>query len=376
MRRKLNPLPETINGKRLVVVDDSIVRGTTQRSVVRMLREAGATEVHLRISSPPWRWPCFYGIDTPSTDELLAANHSIEEITEILGVDSLAYISVENLKAAIGADGGFCDACFTGNYPTTVPTSTPVMFTVPRSRWRIKLRSPGSDDVAGGARASGPAATGGATYAGAGVDIGAGDLAVEKMKGLVPGIGGFGAQFPFDTTRFSDPVLVSSTDGVGTKLTVAQATGRYGTVGIDLVAMCVDDLVCLGAEPLFMLDYIVNGQGGPGADRHRGAGHRGRVPQRRLRADRRRDGGTPRRDGTRRPRHRRLRCRRSGARADARPAVSWRATSSSGSRHPACVPTGTRWRATCCSNGPGGAWAIRPGKGPPTRWPTSCFALR
>ena len=73
MRRKLNPLPETIAGKRLVVVDDSIVRGTTQRSVVRMLREAGATEVHLRISSPPWRWPCFYGIDTPSTDELLAA---------------------------------------------------------------------------------------------------------------------------------------------------------------------------------------------------------------------------------------------------------------------------------------------------------------
>jgi amidophosphoribosyltransferase len=131
VRRKLNPLPETIAGKRLVVVDDSIVRGTTQRSVVRMLREAGATEVHLRISSPPWRWPCFYGIDTPSTDELLAANHTIAEITEILGADSLAYISVANLKAAIGADGGFCDACFTGDYPTTVPTSTPVTFTRP-----------------------------------------------------------------------------------------------------------------------------------------------------------------------------------------------------------------------------------------------------
>jgi amidophosphoribosyltransferase len=133
VRRKLNPLSETIAGKRLVVVDDSIVRGTTQRSVVRMLREAGATEVHLRISSPPWRWPCFYGIDTPSTEELLAANHSIEEITEILGADSLAYISVENLKAAIGvgAEGGFCDACFTGDYPTTVPTSTPVLFIRP-----------------------------------------------------------------------------------------------------------------------------------------------------------------------------------------------------------------------------------------------------
>ncbi len=125
VRRKLNALSETIAGKRLVVVDDSIVRGTTQRSVVRMLREAGATEVHLRISSPPWRWPCFYGIDTPSCDELLAANHSVEEMTEILGADSLAYISVENLKAAIGADGGFCDACFTGDYPTSVPVAMP-----------------------------------------------------------------------------------------------------------------------------------------------------------------------------------------------------------------------------------------------------------
>ncbi len=117
--------------------------------------------------------------------------------------------------------------------------------------------------AAGGARGSGSTAAAGATYAGAGVDIGAGDLAVEKMKGLVPGIGGFGAQFPFDTSRFTDPVLVSATDGVGTKLTVAQATGCYGTVGVDLVAMCVDDLVCLGAEPLFMLDYIATGKVDP-----------------------------------------------------------------------------------------------------------------
>jgi phosphoribosylformylglycinamidine cyclo-ligase len=104
---------------------------------------------------------------------------------------------------------------------------------------------------------------GGATYAGAGVDIGAGDLAVERMKGLVPGIGGFGARFPLDMTRFAHPVLVSSTDGVGTKLMVAQATGRYDTVGIDLVAMCVDDLVCLGATPLYMLDYIATGKVDP-----------------------------------------------------------------------------------------------------------------
>ena len=102
-----------------------------------------------------------------------------------------------------------------------------------------------------------------ATYAGAGVDIGAGDAAVELMKGLVAGIGGFGGQFALDTTRFSHPVLVASTDGVGTKLAVARAAGRYETVGIDLVAMCVDDLVCVGAEPLFMLDYIATGRVDP-----------------------------------------------------------------------------------------------------------------
>jgi phosphoribosylformylglycinamidine cyclo-ligase len=104
---------------------------------------------------------------------------------------------------------------------------------------------------------------GAATYAGAGVDIGAGDAAVERMKGLVAGIGGFGGQFPLDMARFTNPVLVASTDGVGTKLMVAQATGRYGTVGIDLVAMCVDDLVCVGAEPMFMLDYIATGKVDP-----------------------------------------------------------------------------------------------------------------
>jgi amidophosphoribosyltransferase len=128
VRRKLNPLTDAVAGKRLVVVDDSIVRGTTQRSVIRMLREAGAAEVHLRISSPPWRWPCFYGIDTPSYEELLATDHSVEEMALVLGADSLAYISIENLKRAIGADAGFCDACFTGRYPTPVPAavSTPV----------------------------------------------------------------------------------------------------------------------------------------------------------------------------------------------------------------------------------------------------------
>jgi phosphoribosylformylglycinamidine cyclo-ligase len=104
---------------------------------------------------------------------------------------------------------------------------------------------------------------GGSTYAGAGVDIEAGDAAVDRLKSMVTGIGGFGGQFPLDMQRFTHPVLVASTDGVGTKLLVAQATGRYDTVGIDLVAMCVDDLVCLGAEPLFLLDYIATGKVDP-----------------------------------------------------------------------------------------------------------------
>jgi amidophosphoribosyltransferase len=124
VRRKLNPLRDNIAGKRLVVVDDSIVRSTTARAVVRMLRDAGATEVHLRISSPPFKWPCFFGIDTPDRDDLLAANYSLADIERHLDADSLAYISLENLKTAIDVpEGGFCDACLTGNYPVAVPVS-------------------------------------------------------------------------------------------------------------------------------------------------------------------------------------------------------------------------------------------------------------
>jgi phosphoribosylformylglycinamidine cyclo-ligase len=104
---------------------------------------------------------------------------------------------------------------------------------------------------------------GGATYAGAGVNIAAGDAAVERLRGMVQGIGGFSGQFPLDLGRFPHPVLVASTDGVGTKMVIARDTGRYETVGLDLVAMCVDDLVCVGAEPLFMLDYIATGKVDP-----------------------------------------------------------------------------------------------------------------
>jgi amidophosphoribosyltransferase len=122
VRRKLNPLRENIAGKRLIVVDDSIVRGTTQRAVVRMLRECGAAEVHLRISSPPLVWPCFFGIDIPDRDELIAANASIGELEQYLDVDSLEYLTLDNLVTAIDAPGaGFCSACLTGNYPVPVP---------------------------------------------------------------------------------------------------------------------------------------------------------------------------------------------------------------------------------------------------------------
>jgi amidophosphoribosyltransferase len=124
VRMKLNPLRENIDGKRLVVVDDSIVRGTTQKQLVRMLREAGAREVHLRITSPPVAWSCFYGIDTGDRDELIAAHLDIAEIREYLNLDTLAYLSLDRLVDATGAvAAGFCDACFTGDYPVPVPVT-------------------------------------------------------------------------------------------------------------------------------------------------------------------------------------------------------------------------------------------------------------
>ncbi|MHB1209855.1 MAG: amidophosphoribosyltransferase [Acidimicrobiales bacterium] len=123
VRRKLNPLRENIEGQRLVVVDDSIVRGTTTQALVRMLRDAGAKEVHLRISSPPFMWPCYFGIDTPTRDDLLAAHHSVSEMNAFIGSDSLEFITLENLRAAIRLDGECCDACLTGNYPAPVPVA-------------------------------------------------------------------------------------------------------------------------------------------------------------------------------------------------------------------------------------------------------------
>ncbi len=120
VKLKLNPVRSLLEGKRVVLLDDSIVRGTTSRKIVRMIRNAGATEVHMRISCPPTISPCFYGVDTPSKKELIAANNSIEEIREYIGADSLSYLSLEGLKRACGEGEktNYCTACYTGKYPT------------------------------------------------------------------------------------------------------------------------------------------------------------------------------------------------------------------------------------------------------------------
>ena len=122
VKLKLNALRGVLTGKRVVVIDDSIVRGTTSRKIVKMIRDAGATQVHLRISSPPTAWPCYYGIDTPTRQELIAATHSVDEIAKYVTADSLGYLSREGLYAAVGGErSGFCDACFSGEYLIEFP---------------------------------------------------------------------------------------------------------------------------------------------------------------------------------------------------------------------------------------------------------------
>ena len=133
VRLKLNALIDNVAGKRLVVVDDSIVRGTTSKQIVRMLKDAGATEVHMRINSPEVTWPCFYGIDTDTQDQLISASKTVEEICEYIGADSLAFLSPEGLRACVpnlshcddcpSGRSGYCEACFTGEYPVEIPPS-------------------------------------------------------------------------------------------------------------------------------------------------------------------------------------------------------------------------------------------------------------
>ena len=136
VRLKLSPVRSVVDGKRVIVVDDSLVRGTTSRKIVKMLRGAGAREVHLRISAPPTTHPCFYGINTPTRSELVAASHTVEEIARYVTCDSLAYLSHEGMMTAVGSPGGagFCSACFTGNYPVALGEGNLVQLrSIPRS---------------------------------------------------------------------------------------------------------------------------------------------------------------------------------------------------------------------------------------------------
>jgi amidophosphoribosyltransferase len=119
---KLNPVRSILEGKRVVLIDDSIVRGTTSRKIVKMVKAAGAREVHLRISCPPTVSPCYYGVDTPSRDELIAATHTIEQIRDFVEADSLAYLSLDGLRTAVGQkQGSYCTSCYTGSYPVAIP---------------------------------------------------------------------------------------------------------------------------------------------------------------------------------------------------------------------------------------------------------------
>ena len=124
VRLKLNPLGQSIKGKRVVLVDDSIVRGTTSKNIVDMLRNEGATEVHLVVSAPPFIHPCYFGTDIPSRENLVAHNYTVEEIRKKIGADSLVYLNVENLSKMVFDDVEFCSGCFTGEYPMEVPTQT------------------------------------------------------------------------------------------------------------------------------------------------------------------------------------------------------------------------------------------------------------
>ncbi len=258
VKMKLSAVRGVVEGKRVVMIDDSIVRGTTSRRIVKMLREAGATEVHVRISSPPIKNPCFYGIDTSTSGELIAANHSVEEMREMMGADSLAFLSVEGLIKGIGRPDdepncGQCLACFTGKYPTEIYPDT--------------LHPHAKVLEEKGARRMSEA------YKQAGVSLEAGYEAVETNEETCQpnkacrSDGWHSVDLAecliCHALNLKEPVLVSGTDGVGTKLMLAFMLDRHDTIGVDAVAMCVNDIVVQGAEPLYFLDYIACGKAVP-----------------------------------------------------------------------------------------------------------------
>ena len=250
------------------MVDDSIVRGNTQRAQVRLLREAGALEVHVRISSPPVKWPCFYGIDFATRAELIANGLDGDEIAASVGADSLGYISLDGMIEATGQPSdNLCKACFTGEYPVALPDESLL------GKHLLETSLEGAELRQGVARAQQPVRTPVTepnAYAEAGVNIEAADTAVELMKSwvdkarrpeVIGGLGGFAGLFDASAlTQYTRPLLATSTDGVGTKVAIAQAMDIHDTIGFDLVGMVVDDLVVCGAEPLFMTDYIATGR--------------------------------------------------------------------------------------------------------------------
>ena len=130
---KLNPISSVIKGKRVVLIDDSIVRGTTCRKTIARVRQAGAAEIHMRVSAPPFIGACYYGTDIDSPDNLIANHHTVDEIAEMIGVDSLGYLSIENTLKLAGESCGLCTACFDLKYPTKTPTDSG------RSRFETKI---------------------------------------------------------------------------------------------------------------------------------------------------------------------------------------------------------------------------------------------
>lgn len=153
VRIKLNPICDVVRGKRVVLIDDSIVRGTTSARIVRLLRDAGAKEIHMRVSAPPFQNPCYYGTDIDSREHLIACHHSVEEIAQLIGSDSLGYLSVENAKQlACGIHGkGYCTACFDGSYPTAIPKDTG------KSRFERKISDSRAEEAQAAAQAVKPA---------------------------------------------------------------------------------------------------------------------------------------------------------------------------------------------------------------------------
>ena len=251
---KLNPVRELIAGKRIVLVDDSIVRGTTSRKIVNMVREAGATEVHVRITSPPTAFSCVYGIDTPTRAELIASDHSLEEIRRFHpGRQPGLPLPRGSARKRLGQPRLLLHGVLerrlprSGREPRRAAGGALPASTRGRRLWRM---------------------TGADAYREAGVDLEAQDRALAGIGDLVQstftenvlsGLGAFGGLFAVPAS-VRDPVLVASADGVGTKLSVARMAGDFSTVGGDLVNHCVNDILVQGATPLFFLDYVGAGK--------------------------------------------------------------------------------------------------------------------